>query len=252
MDYKKILKYLLNIGEQMLKSGAEVSRVEDSLYRMCKSYGFVHANVWVVYSNIQATVETEDGDIFTQIRHIPTASANFDRLDYLNNLSRTVCATTPDAEQLARLLDEVMSRKQQATWIEYAAGILGGTGFAVFFNCDVMDSLVAMMASAMIVFLGRRLGRTESNPLIFNFIQSFIVEVFIIVAVYVGFGHHSGSITIGVVMLLISALGFTNGINDLLHKDTLSGILNVSNSVIGAAGIALGIAGAILLLKGVM
>ena len=82
MDYKRILKEILNIGREMLRAGAEVGRVEDSMYRMCKSYGFTHADIWVIYSNIQATVETAEGDIITQIRHIPSTSSNFDKLDY--------------------------------------------------------------------------------------------------------------------------------------------------------------------------
>jgi hypothetical protein len=86
VDYKQILKVILDIGEQMINSGAEIGRVEDSMYRLCRSYGFVRVNCWVISSNIQATVETPDGDIFTQIRHVPGGEMNFDRLDYLNTL----------------------------------------------------------------------------------------------------------------------------------------------------------------------
>ena len=78
------------------------------------------------------------------------------------------------------------------------------------------------------------------------------METFIILAVTFGLGDHVNYITIGVVMLLISGIGFTNGIRDLLHRDTLSGIVNIWNSVLGATGIALGIALPILLLKGVL
>ena len=252
MDYKRLLKNILNIGMEMLRAGAEVGRVEDSMYRMCESYGFKHSDVWVIYSNIQATGETEDGDIITQIRHIPTTSINFDKLDYLNNLSRCICATTPPPEEVKRMLHEVLNRNPQPAYLEYLAGILGGAGFGVFFNCGFTDTVVAVMASVIIVFLGRRLSRNENNPLISNFIQSFIVETFIILSVYVGFANKSGNITVGVVMLLISALGFTNGISDFMHRETLAGILNISNSIIGAAGIAFGIASAILLFKGVL
>ena len=96
------------------------------------------------------------------------------------------------------------------------------------------------------------LGKYEHNPLIFNAIIACIVETFIILVVTCGLGEHVNYITIGVVMLLISGIGFTNGIRDLLHRDTLSGIVNIWNSVLGATGIALGIALPILLLKGVM
>ena len=115
-----------------------------------------------------------------------------------------------------------------------------------------MDSIVAVVASIIIVALGDLLGSRENNPLIFNAIISFIVEFFIILSVEMGLGHHVGNITVGVVMLMISGIGFTNGISNLLHRDTLSGIINLSRAVLGATGIAIGIALPILLLKGVM
>ena len=38
MEMKKVLKYAMEIGEWMLKSGAGVSRVEDTIARICKAY----------------------------------------------------------------------------------------------------------------------------------------------------------------------------------------------------------------------
>ena len=68
MDYNRIVQEILNIGEELLKSGAEIFRVEDSLYRMCRSYGFVRSDVYASQINIQMTVETPEGEIITQIR----------------------------------------------------------------------------------------------------------------------------------------------------------------------------------------
>ena len=51
-------------------------------------------------------------------------------------------------------------------------------------------------------------------------------------------------------MLLISGLGVTNGIREVLQRDFISGALNIMNSMLGAAGIAFGIALAILMLDG--
>lgn len=252
MDYAKILKNLLDIGEAMVNSGAEVGRVEDSMYRLCGAYGFRRSNCWVISSNIQATVETPEGDIITQIRHVPAGEMNFDRLDYLNNLSRYACQNTPDAATLQEKLQEVLNRPAQPKWQHYAAGIMGGAGFAVFFNSNFMDTIVAILGSILIVTLGDVLGKYEHNPLIYNAIIAFFEEVFIILAVTLGLGEHINYITVGVVMLLISGLGFTNGIRDLLHRDILSGIVNLWNSVLGATGIAIGIAIPLLLMKGVI
>ena len=53
MDYQRLLQGILDIGEAMLMSGAENFRIDDSLYRICKSYGFVKYDVFVIPSNIQ-------------------------------------------------------------------------------------------------------------------------------------------------------------------------------------------------------
>ena len=126
MDYNRIIEGILDIGEEMLKSGAENFRLEDALYRMLKSYGFVRYDVFVIPSNIQVTAKTPEGEFITQVRHIETSENDFDRLDYLNNLSRYVCAHKPDADQLKIKFEEVMNRPEQPEILRYVAGVMGG------------------------------------------------------------------------------------------------------------------------------
>ena len=247
MNYEKLVQGILNIGEAMLQCGAEIFRVEDSLYRMYKSYGFMTYDVYVIPSNIQVTVETPEGEIITQIRHIESSEPNFDQLDYLNNLCRYVCQHTPDEKEMREKYLEVINREPQKRITRYAAGIMGGTGFAVFFGCNVWDAIVALIVSVMIVAVGDWLAKRESNLMVYNAILSFISEVIIIVALKMGVADHPDRIMIGIVMLLISGLGTTNGIRDLLQRDFISGFINIMNSFLGAAGIAFGIGLAIML-----
>lgn len=240
-DYERILQLILDTGTYMIQSGAETHRVEDSLYRMCGSYGFSNCNIWVIPSNIQATAIAPDGSCLTQIRHIRRSGIDFERLDDLNTLSRRVCREKPGPDTFAELLAETAGPPQPA-WVSYLAGALAGGGFGVFFNCDPIDAVAAVCTSLLVVFLSRRIERREHNPLITNFIISFLAEVFIIISARYGLGHHIGYVAAGVVMLLISALGTTNGVRDLVKLDTLSGVLNISLSVTGAIGIAMGIA----------
>ena len=114
MDYNKIVQGILDIGEAMLQSGAENFRLEDSFYRMCRSYGFKRSDVFVIPSNIQVTVETPEGEIITQIRHIESTGADYDKLNYLNAMSRYVCSHNPDEKELVRRFKKVMSRPDQS------------------------------------------------------------------------------------------------------------------------------------------
>lgn len=249
MNYDKIVQGILDIGEAMLISGAENYRIEDSLYRMCRSYGFIKYDVFVIPSNIQITVETKDGDIITQVRHIENADIDFDQLDYMNNLCRYVCKYTPDEKELQEKYQEVKNRPPQHPAAKYFAGIMGGTGFAVFFGCNFKDAIVAVIVSLMIVVVGKWLEKREGNLFVYNTILSFLSEVIIVLSVRNGFANHPERIMIGIVMLLISGLSTTNGIREILQKDYISGFINIMNSILGAAGIAVGTALAMLLLN---
>ena len=249
MDYNRIVEGILDIGEAMLKSGAENFRLEDGLYRMLKSYGFTRYDVFVIPSNIQVTVKTPEGKFITQIRHIESWEMDGDRLDYLNNLSRYVCEHKPDEQKIKEKFQEIMNRKQQHPAVRYLAGVMGGTGFAVFFGSNFQDAVLAVLVSLMIVFVGNWLSKREGNLLIYNLILAFLAEVIIIEAAKYGIVQHPDRIMIGIVMLLISALGTTNGIRELLQRDFISGSINIMNSLLGAAGIAFGIALAMLFLE---
>ncbi len=241
-EQEVIFTQVLDIGVAMIQSGAETHRVEDSLYRLLESYGFSGCNVWVIPSNIQATVVTLDHINLSQVRHVRRAGVDFTRLDALNTLCRWACEVRPAGEELFQQLFDITQHPVPPAWHTYLGGVLAGVGFGVFFNCDFQDSLAAAAVSLFVTFLSRLIGRRESNPLVLNFVISFLAEFMILLGVGLGFGHHAGYIAAGIVMLLISAMGTTNGVRDLVHLDTLSGVMNISLSLTGAIGIALGIA----------
>ncbi len=247
MHNEKTLSLILDAGAAMVRCGGETHRVEDTVYRMLAAFDFTDCNVWVVPSNLQATVTSPEGAVLTQIRHIRGGGIDFETLDKLNTLSRWACAEKPSETVFAERLEEIRSAPPQRAWITCLASVVGGWGFALFFGCGLLDSLIAAAASFLIITLIRRLSPKEGNPLILNFTVSLLTELFIILAGKVGLGDNTDCITIGVVMLLISGLGAMNGLRDLVHLDTVSGLINIVASVTGAIGIALGIALPILL-----
>ena len=117
MDYELLLNEIINIGKEMIKSGAETNRVEDSMYRMLESYDIGQCSVFAIQSNIQVTIRSKDGTFITQVRRVHRTGFNYDRLDYLNNLSRYICRNQPSVAEIQEKYDEVMSRKKQPSYI---------------------------------------------------------------------------------------------------------------------------------------
>ena len=62
---KGLMTHVLDLGEAMLKCGAEVSRVEDTLQRIFKSYGAADVDVLTITSCIILTVTVSDSGVIT-------------------------------------------------------------------------------------------------------------------------------------------------------------------------------------------
>ncbi|MGN1165412.1 MAG: threonine/serine exporter ThrE family protein [Lachnospiraceae bacterium] len=253
MDYEALLNEVLNIGKEMVKSGAETNRAEDSIYRMMESYDIEQCNVFVIQSNIQATIKPIGGSFITQIRRVHNTGFNYDRLDYLNNLSRYICQNKPSVEEIREKYNEVMNRKSQPVYLQYLAAILGGVGFGVYFGCDVTDTIVGIVICALVeVYFGRILDKRENNLVVYNLAIAFLSAAAVYLAARLGFGHHPDRIILGLNMVLISGLGVTNGIRDVLNRAYISGMLNIAHACLGAVAIACGTGLAMMLFKGDM
>ena len=61
MKYKlsEILSLSLDVGEAMIKSGAEISRVEDTVRRICAGYNVKYIEVYAINSLLIATLRDD-------------------------------------------------------------------------------------------------------------------------------------------------------------------------------------------------
>ncbi len=241
MDEDIILKEIIDIGQAMLECGAEVSRCEDSMRRMCRAYEAKLCDFFILTSCIMATVQWQNGRMTTQIRMVKMGSTDFDKLDYLNDLSRYVVRNRPDETALAARFQDVMSRKPMTKPIYYIGSLLIASGFCVFYGGTFLDALAAGVVALIVMYVNRILERVEDNAFVKDFVLSFLLGFLSAAFTHLGLGTHSSPVTIGCIMLLISGLGVTNGIRDALHRDIVSGFLRVTNACMGAAAIASGI-----------
>ncbi|MBQ2304946.1 MAG: threonine/serine exporter family protein, partial [Firmicutes bacterium] len=224
MDYSKLLQTVLDIAEEMLVAGAEVNRVEDSIERMISAYDcpFERVNVFIITTNIQTTFEDPDGNIITQIRRIKRSDTNFDRLDYLNDLSRYICEHKPGLEEMRSRYLEVMNRPQHSLVVKYLSAALVSGTFTVFFGGSFFDGFCAFVIGAIIVFLQRYLRKFNENQLALTFTTAFISGMITIILFSGGLANMN-YILIGQIMLLIPGLALTNSVRDMLLGDIATG-----------------------------
>lgn len=236
-----LLGTIMDLGKEMLIAGAEVWRVEEILRDVFEAYCFRTADLWVLSTCINATVSTWDDRVYTQIRNINGRNYDLDKLDLLYDLAHDICEKPTGVNKVRERLDEITGKPGVPKSMVLLGAAFGTIGFTAYFCGSVADMLTAALAGLLLTLLGRRIRVSVNNLLAYNTVASFLLEAVALTAFSLAFAGNIAAITTAGMYMLISGLGLTNGIADLLHGHTLSGLSETSNALLGAGGIAIGI-----------
>lgn len=239
---EQILSCILDMGELLLVSGAEVMRVEDTVQRLCAAYGFVRADVFTITSSIVLTVHTESGRVFTQTRRIVARDTDLERVANVNALSRKLCGEPADAQTFRGQLEEIRRGRTYSRWVHMVC--YGGisAGFSLFFGGTVQDAVAALLSGLVLFGVLQFCRLLKLNSILESILASGLTALAVLLLVSAGIGQHADKITIGNIMVLIPGLAFTNSLRDLINGDTISGILGISEAIVKAVAIAIGFA----------
>lgn len=89
---KEILTLAVEIGDTMLRNGAEIYRVEDTVVHILNSYDVEEFDVYVLSNGIFASANENRDDACSIVRHVPLGSVNLGKITALNQLARDICS----------------------------------------------------------------------------------------------------------------------------------------------------------------
>lgn len=239
---QNLLHKIMEIAQQMTEVGSEISRVEESVTRICCAYGTARVDVYATTSNIIVSVEDSDGVVLTQTRRIGVIGTDMERLHRYNDLVRWMCATAPEISAIDERLETVQNAKRYPAWMSILFSAVIGASFCVFFGGrHVPEIALAFVIGLMIGGLSVFLGRGKVNPLLIRFFCAFSASAVAVMAVKTGLILKPDYILIGNIMILIPGIGITNALRDLFSGDVMTGILRTIEAVLITLSIALGI-----------
>lgn len=236
----EVFPCLMDVGEAMLKCGADVHTVEQTLVATGKAYGAKRMNVLVITAVIIMTVTFPDNREHTFSRRvIGEGGSNFTKLEALSVLCDECIASPMPVEELKARLSDI-KRLAMSDLNLFLGGALSSGGFAIFFGGTILDGLVSA-AFAMLVCLSIKYFRPFTpNTIVFNFVTSLICGIAI--CFVAGFMQmiNVNTVIIGVIMLLIPGVAMTNATRDMLSGDTISGVMRFIESLLWATSLAIG------------
>ena len=117
MDYDKLLNVAVELGCQLMSSGAEIYRVEESVRRLLQAYDLDSPEVFAIPSCVIVSITTPEGHPITRMRRIGSHGTDIELLERCNQLCRWLCAQSPPVDEAQALVSALSSQGgQYASW----------------------------------------------------------------------------------------------------------------------------------------
>lgn len=238
---QEILLLALNAGRILLENGAEVTRVEDTVLRICRHYGLKSASSFVLSNGIFLTSGSEDETQFAKVQQIPVNAANLSRVAEVNQLSRQISAGCCTLEEAKAVLEQIDHSPEFPWWAQTAAAGMAGACFSFMFGGHLNDFFCSLMIGSLLQLFMLRLGKPFFSKIVRNILGSALVTLLSIFCYQLGLGSRLESMMVGGIILLVPGLAFTNGIRDIAAGDYISGSVRMMDAVLVFFSIALGV-----------
>lgn len=233
---RRIMDFVMAAGETLLKNGAEVFRVEQTMKIMANSFHLREFDVYVLTNGIFASAGTAE---ISEVRNVPVRTIHLGRVAGVNELSRQVASgklTLDEAElELARV-----QRLPFPSWeLQVLASAMGAFCFAVMFGGNLRSAFVAagagLLTNGYLLVCGR-----YNVPAMFQKITGAAMITLLSLVGCSFLGGDASHATIGALMLLTPGVAFTTSIRDFVNGDYLSGTIRLIDAMLVAGCLACG------------
>lgn len=241
-DYKLLLDTAVLAGQIMLKNGAEIYRVEDTIHRILRMSGLKTTEAYVTSTGLIVTLDDPQFDSLTVVKRISERDTDLSKITYVNMISRKFCAgeiTLKEAfYDLKHMKEEVYTARQKDVCI-----ILITASFALILGGTWADALGSGINGILLVGIQHLVRYLNLNA----FMQTMLKSVFIAVgalllSVNPWLAMNMDMIIIGSIMPIVPGAALTTAIRDTLQGDYVAGSAKLLEAFIKAIAIVVGVA----------
>jgi len=222
MDQEIILETAVRAGLILLRFGGEIYRVEETINRICSSYG-LKCESFAIPTGLIVSVYGEKG-ITTICKRIPSRTVDLQKVAHVNAISRQIEKTKPDIKEVINELDHIekcQPYSQVSTVFGYA---LLAFAFSMLFGGNRYDAVSAFLVGTVLGVLQNSFPKDNNFPLIEYFIHSFGTVILSYVFSLIFHDTNVYIIIIGVLSNFVPGVALINGVRDLLNGDYVSGL----------------------------
>ncbi|MDR2354841.1 MAG: threonine/serine exporter family protein [Clostridiales Family XIII bacterium] len=240
---KRILILALFAGELMMKSGAEVYRVEDTITRICHACKIPYVECFATTTGIFLSIDRGDrnGDMHTFIKRIAGTSIDLERISALNEFSRTFTSTDMSVEEGFERLRAIERKRPYGLPLNALGALFIGVTLCPCFGGRVLDSLSCALVTVLAYLFSLCIGRLHLNTFTGTFLCCFVCALLAVAGWELDLVSSVAPVIIGAITLFMPGVAITNAARDLLSGDMLAGVARSAEAFITAVAIAGGV-----------
>ena len=253
-ERRLVLDCAMQAGSILLKNGAEIFRVEETVARICTHYGVESEKAFVLSNGIFLTAGSGNEPFYAKVQHIPVSGARLDRVAAVNQLSREIEEKDLPPQEIRRRLTEIEEMPEKPVLVKLLASAVGSGCFCCMFGGSLTDCAGAFLTGFLLYIYVLKLFTPHLSKIIGNIGGGALVTVLCMLLCRVGLGESMNYMIIGSIMPLIPGIPFTNGVRDIADGDYIAGSVRLLDAILVfvciAAGVGLVITGFPLLTEG--
>ncbi len=240
-DTKEVLTFAVELGDKLLRNGAEVYRVEDSVLAILNAYDITNCDVYVLTNGIFASADENTESSSSIVRHVPLKPMHLGRISALNAICRDVCSKKITIEEGSKQVEAASKLPCYNKLMLVIATGIGSGGFSYLFGGSILDASIAVIIGFILELALLGMVKSKTSKAVTNVLGSALVSLFAITCYLIKLPVNYDKIIIGDIMPLVPGIAITNSIRDFLNGDYLSGTIRLIDALLTAFCIAVGV-----------
>lgn len=239
MDNNKLLEFATDAGKAMLVSGAETSRVEDTMARILSKSNADKVEAMSMNTFILGSITNYGKTPLTLVKRVESSNVNFEKICRINDISRNFVSGKINLEEAVVELDNVEHAPTFTPKTRILAHGCACGGFTIVLGGTLLDGMISFIFG---IILGALLVRSEHENIPYFFVNlvggilAGLASTLIYKIVPV-----PDMIIIGTITPLLPGRVMTNSIRDMLEGNFICGGTKLMEALLVGFAIAGGV-----------
>jgi len=244
LTHDKVLKLVMFIGTLLLENGLGTTQVEDAMLWVCYHFGIKDINVFVTPTFIILGDDSEVGK--NLIHRVKFRGRNLSVLCAVNKFIHKLDKWELSFEETLEYLEKAKAQPYKSGAVCLFSGI-GAAFFALLMGGSVFDFFGAFVTGMVAMIVTKMLNIGEYSSFWENCISGVAMGLLALAVCKICPKCNLEMVTVGALMPFLPGLAFTNGLNDAISGDLISGNSRITEAIMLALALVIGLGSTLII-----